>query len=143
TISVSTTNGSQPVFIPVNATLSPFSVNIANPAPVTVASGKTDTVPLQVNTADGHPANLAIAPQTKDGRPWLKAPAEFAAPNSLNVTVDASQLNQGNYSGSLTFTCTDATCAPAVVPFTVTVSAGTPVPTLNAVVGAGLSVPPI
>lgn len=143
TISVNTTNGSQPVFIPVNATLSPFSINIANPAPVAVASGKTETVPLQVNTADGRPANLAIAAQTKDGSAWLKAPAAFAAPNSLNVTVDASQLNQGNYSGSLTLTCTDATCAPAVVPFTVTVSAGTPVPTLNAVVGAGLSVPPI
>lgn len=143
TISVNTTNGSQPVFIPVNATLSPFSITIANPAPVTVASGKTETVPLQVNTADGHPASLAIAAQTKDGNSWLKASATFAAPNSLNVTVDASQLNQGNYSGSLTFTCTDATCAAVVVPFTVTVSAGTPVPTLNAVVGAGLSVPPI
>lgn len=145
TLTVNTTNGSPPIVIPVMATLSPFSISVmpASPLAVSVASGKTQIVALQLATADLEPAALAVAAQTNDKGAWLQAPATASAPATFNITVDASQLIQGNYSGSLTLSCTDATCAPVTEAINVTVTVGTIAPVLNAVVGGGLSVPPV
>ena len=145
TITASASNGSPPVTIPVTATLSPFSISVlpASPLAVSVASGKTQTVALQAGTADGEPASVSVTAQTSDNRVWLKAPATITAPANFNITVDASQLTPGNYSGSLTLTCSDATCPDVKIAINVTVGTGTLAPQVNAVVGAGLSVPPV
>jgi uncharacterized protein (TIGR03437 family) len=144
-VTLTATNGSAPVVVPITATLSPFSISVtpAPPAAVTLASGKTQTVALQISTADGQPAAIAIGFQTSNNGNWLTVPASFNAPGAVNVTVDASQLVQGNYTGSLTFSCSVATCAAVPYAINVTVTAGTLAPKLNAVVGAGLSVPPV
>ncbi len=145
-IAADASNGSEPVLIPVTATLSPFSISVmpVSPLAVTVSSGKTQTVPLQVATADGEPATLKVTAQTSDNHPWLQAAATIHAPANFEVTVDASQLVVGNYSGSLTFSCSDATCADLKLAVNVTVGVGSGLaPQVNAVVGAGLSVPPV
>ena len=144
-INVSATNGSAPLLIPVTATLTPFTISVmpASPLAATVASGKTDTVPLQLGTADGQPATIAVTAQTSDNHAWLKAPATINAPANFNLTVDASQLVVGNYSGSLTFSCSDTTCPDLKLAVNLTVGAGVLAPQVNAVVGAGLSVPPV
>jgi uncharacterized protein (TIGR03437 family) len=145
TVTVTATNGSPPVVIQVSATLSPFTISVtpASPLSISLASGKTQSVTLLAGTADQEPAVLATAAETSDGRAWLSAPATVSAPANFNITVDASQLVPGNYTGSLTLTCTNATCAPLKVTINVTVGAGTLAPQVNAIVGAGLSVPPV
>ncbi len=145
TVTATATNGSPPVVIQVTATLSPFTISVtpASPVAVGVASGKTQTVALQAATADLLPAVLTTAVQTDKGGAWLSAPAAVNAPINFNITVDASQLVPGNYTGSVTLTCTNATCAPVTVTINATVGVGTLAPQVDAVVGAGLSVPPV
>ncbi len=135
----------QTLQVSVTATLSAFSINVtpASPLTVSVASGQTLPVMLQVSTADGQPEAIAIAAQTADNGSWLQAPGNANAPLQLNITVDASQLRQNNYSGTLTFTCGDGNCAAVKVVINVTVTPGTLAPQISAVVGAGLSVPAV
>ena len=145
TVTATASNGSPPIVIQVSATLSPFTLSVtpASPVAVSVASGKTQSVTLLAGTADQEPAVLATAVETSDGRTWLSAPAALNAPANFNITVDASQLVQGNYTGSLTLTCTNATCAPLKVTVNVTVGAGTLAPQVTAIVGAAFSVPQV
>ncbi|HLK20314.1 MAG TPA: hypothetical protein VKT81_15265 [Bryobacteraceae bacterium] len=145
TVTATASNGSPAIVIQVTATLSPFTINVtpASPIAVAVASGKTQSVSLLAGTADQAPAVLATATTTNDGHPWLTAPATINAPANFNITVDASQLPPGSYTGTLTLTCTNATCDPLKVTVNATVGAGTLAPQVNAVVGGGLSVPPV
>ena len=80
-------------------------------------------VPFQVESADGEPVTVGIAAQTSGGN-WLQPPANFNAPGQFNVTINATNLTPSSYTGTLTFSCTNATCAVVTVPITITVVVG-------------------
>jgi uncharacterized protein (TIGR03437 family) len=123
-VTVQPMDGGSPVQITVTAILSPFSITVS-PNPGTqlmVTEGMIQTFPFQVASADGEPVMVAIAAQSNGN--WLQTPASFNAPGQFNVTINAANLTPSNYSGMLTFSCTNATCAPVIVPVTITVLVG-------------------
>lgn len=126
TVSVQPANGGPTLPITVTATLSAFTISVSpNPVPqLMVAEGLTQGVPFQVASADGGPVTVGIAVQTDQGSNWLQAPTTLDAPASFNVTLNAVGLNPSSYTGSVTVTCTNATCAPVKVPVAVTVTEG-------------------
>ena len=118
-------NSSTPVTINVSATLSPFSiqVNPNPPPPVNLKPGQTQTISFSIGTVDNGPADVQIGTSASNNGNWLKTAAgHLSAPGQVNVTIDASALGIGNYSGGLTFTCVVVNCAQVQIPINATVS---------------------
>jgi uncharacterized protein (TIGR03437 family) len=120
-LTFTTDNGQAPVLLPVALAVQPFSIT-ATPSTVSIlavvgqkASGKT-----QIDPVDGAPASLQLSTST----PWLSAPANFTAPGPLILTVDATGLGAGQYSGTVTVACAAANpCTAVTVPVSLTVTA--------------------
>jgi uncharacterized protein (TIGR03437 family) len=118
-------NSSAPVTIAVSATLLPFSIQVTPNPPTTVnlRPGQAQTISLSVGTADNGSADLQIATSTNNTGNWLKvATNSFNAPGQLNVTLDASTLGAGNYSGTVTFSCAAVACTQVQIPINLAVS---------------------
>ena len=125
-------NNTPAIGVNVAAVLSPFTISVSpNPPPaVNINPGKTQTIAFNISTADSAAADIGIATSTNNNSGnWLTAPPSGSAPGRVNVTVDATSLGVGTYSGNVTFSCNSATCNPVQVPVSVTVSSA---PTINA-----------
>jgi len=125
-------NNTPAVGVNVSAVLSPFTISVSPnpPAAVNINPGKTQTIAFAISTVDNAQADIGIATSTNNNSGnWLTAPSSASAPGRVNVTVDATSLGVGAYSGSVTFSCNSATCTPVQVPVSVTVSSA---PTINA-----------
>jgi uncharacterized protein (TIGR03437 family) len=126
TITLTLANGGA-TNLSVTATLAAFSIS-ANPnstQTVTLASGKSQVIPIQVGTSDNAAAQVSVTTQVNNGSGWLTtSQSSINAPQSVNITVSAGSMAVGNYTGSVTFACTGgSTCASVNVPVTLNVTA--------------------
>jgi len=125
-ISIMPSNG-QSVSVTIQASLDPFSIGASSPVSVSLAAGAATNGTLAVTTADNAPAAVEAAASTSTGGNWLTlASATLSAPGPLNYTVDATSLSAGNYTGTITLSCTSANpCAPVPVTVNLAVTPGT------------------
>jgi uncharacterized protein (TIGR03437 family) len=120
--------GSSPVSVNVSANLLKLSLSVTPlQASAQLGPGQTQKIPLTVGTADGGP--IAVTTTTTGG-PWIKlATTDFTAPGPAPaVTLDATGLNIGSYSGSITYSCAQSSqvdCGQTAVPVSLTVTAAT------------------
>jgi hypothetical protein len=107
-----------------NLTVSPTTLNFAGVQGGSNPQAQTLTV---TNSGEG-----ALTWQATTDQSWLAvSPTTGGAPATASVSVAASGLGQGTYTGSVTFTAAGATGSPFTVPVTVVVSAPS-APTLTA-----------
>ncbi len=120
--------GNSSASVNVSATLLKLSLSVTPAqASVQLAPGQTQKVPLMVGTADG--GSVAVTTTTKGGS-WIKlASTDFTAPGPAPaVTLDATGLALGNYSGNITYSCAPGSqvdCGQTPVPVSLTVTAAT------------------
>jgi uncharacterized protein (TIGR03437 family) len=120
TATFSFVSGTSAAPVTLSATLVAFSVT-ASPAQATVqlAAGQTQNLPFTIATADNGSLAVTTAVATKTGGPWIKiATTDFTAPGPApTVTIDATSLATGNYSGTITYSCASSsqvTCSLTV-----------------------------
>jgi uncharacterized protein (TIGR03437 family) len=133
TITVTLANGGS-TNLSVTATLAQFSIS-ANPnttQTVSLATGKSQVIPIQVGTSDGAAAQVAVTTQVNNGSGWLSAsPTSINAPQQVSVTVSSGSMAAGNYTGSVTFSCSgSSSCNPVNVPINLNVTASPNQPTI-------------
>ena len=118
------TNGGAAATLNLTVNISQFSISAgpSQPAPVTLASGKTQTFALQIGTVDNSSQPVNVSATTDNGGSWLTVPSIISAPASLNVTVSAGTLAAATYTGHLQLSCPNSGCASISVPVTLTVS---------------------
>ena len=108
-----------------------------NPAPaVSLAAGQSQSILFTIDTTGSEAVGVAITATTSSGGSWLTpAVASINAPGTVNVTVDATGLLPGPYSGTVSFSCPGSPCGQAAIPVSLTVLAGTSgtsIPSINA-----------
>lgn len=125
---LSFTGGSTPVSVNVSATLLKLSLSVTPAqASAQLSPGQTQNIPFTVGTADG--GSVAVTTTVKGGS-WIKlATTDFTAPGPAPaVTVDATGLALGTYSGTITYSCAQSSqvdCGQTPVPVNLTVTAAT------------------
>ena len=130
--------GGTPVVVPVTLAVTnapvlavsmqtvPFVYQQGSPAPAIQAIAVTST---------GGPVKFAIFTSTASGGNWLNVTLPPAStPANLGVSVDASSLPAGNYSGTIRLVPSDGSVSAVAVAVTLTVSPG--VPTITSVTNA-------
>jgi uncharacterized protein (TIGR03437 family) len=108
-----------------------------NPAPaVSLAARQSQSILFTIDTTGSEAAGVAITATTSSGGSWLTpAVASINAPGTLNVTVDATGLSPGPYSGTVSFSCPGSSCGQTALTVSLTVLAGasgTSMPSINA-----------
>ena len=118
--------GSSSALVNISATLLKLSLSVTpTQASAQLGPGQTQNIPFTVATADG--GSVAVTTTTKGGS-WIKlATTDFTAPGPAPaVTVDATGLAVGIYSGSITYSCAPSSqvdCGQTAVPVSLTVTA--------------------
>lgn len=132
TVTISTGAGSTPVMIPVTLNVSSTPLLTVSPASVNVvaAVGSTAAVkqPISLVSTDAATALnfTATAVTNPAGLTWLSvSPQTGSTPASLQVTVDATGLAAGTYTGSINITSTSPNVPAVTIPVTLTVASGT------------------
>jgi uncharacterized protein (TIGR03437 family) len=88
-----------------------------NPVNVTLAAGQSTT--SNVTLGGGASVSVSVA----SGGSFLSAPSSANAPGTLQLTLDATHLSGGNYSGSLQLQCVDGSpCLPVTLAVNLTVT---------------------
>ena len=119
-LTFTTANSQSSVLLPVVLNLTPFTIG-ATPSPLAISAiaGQKTTGSITVGTADNGSASLQVSTTTF----WLSVPASFTAPGAVSISVDASLLGSGTYSGSVTLACASANpCQAVQVPVNLTVT---------------------
>ena len=113
-----------------------------SPASLSFAGGGAPQT-IAVSAASGA-APFTAAASTTSGGTWLAAtPAAGSAPANVTVTVDASALAAGQYTGKVTISSGTAANAPLTVAVTLTVSAAAPAIVVTDVVNGASYLPAI
>ena len=122
-------SASSSVSVMVSANLLKLSLS-ASPtqASAQLAPGQTQNIPLTIATADNGAVPVSASIATTKGGQWIKISAsDFNAPGPVpTVTVDATGLSTGSYSGSITFSCSQMDCGQTPVPVSLNVTPPAP-----------------
>jgi uncharacterized protein (TIGR03437 family) len=120
-----------PVTIPVVLRLTSGTVNAPSPAALSFSqSVGASAPPAQSVAVTSTPSGLTFIPSAYDqGFGWLSVSSSTNTTNgSFNVSVDGSKLSTGTYTGKVVVFSEFANGSPAVIPVTLTVTAGTILP---------------
>jgi uncharacterized protein (TIGR03437 family) len=90
---------------------------LPNPGSFSLTTGTKQTFSTEQVLGGSGPVSISVT----SGSVWLSADQAVQAPGSFNITVDATYLKPGSYSGTLSFTCQNA-CVPFTLPVSVTVA---------------------
>lgn len=90
---------------------------LPNPASFTVPAGTKQTLSTVQVLGGSGPISIGVT----SGSIWLSADQAVQAPGSFNITIDATYLKPGSYSGALSFTCQVA-CVPFSLQINLTVT---------------------
>ncbi|PWT97600.1 MAG: hypothetical protein C5B51_31030 [Terriglobia bacterium] len=116
-----------PYTLPVVLVLTSGSLAVS-PASLTFSQTAGGPAPAaQTVNVTSSPAGLSYVISTNDsGLGWLSASSPAGvAPGAINVSVDASRLSPGNYSGRVIVTSANAGNSPLTIPVTLQVTSGT------------------
>lgn len=99
-------------------------------ASLTVTEGETNQVVIPFSSSGGALGNFSVS----DNQAWASvSPTSGTTATDLTVTVDATSLTAGSYQVDVTVSSTTegVTNSPQVIPVSVTVTEGSPIPTLS------------
>lgn len=124
-IAITPLTGGPPLVVPVSLTVAAPAVISATPPVVDLTlpanSGSASAVTQTVNV-QGTQTSYSVAIAVQSGGNWLSASKTAgSAPDTFNVTADASTLGPGVYNGSVTVTPTVPAGPSQVIPVTVRV----------------------
>jgi uncharacterized protein (TIGR03437 family) len=94
---------------------------LVNPITLTISNGTTKTF-AGVEQLTGGGTNVAIS--VTQGANFLSADSTAQVPGSFGITINATALNPGSYSGALLIQCTGSSCVPVAVQVIITVNPG-------------------